>query len=48
VRPISSPVQAHRLQRRRPLRGLLVPMATIFDLLQMSPGLWRLLLSYVG
>ena len=28
--------RAHRLQRRRPLRGLLVSMATIFDLLQMS------------
>ena len=24
----------HRLQRRKPLRGLLVPMATTFDLLQ--------------
>jgi hypothetical protein len=26
--------RAHRLQRRKPLPGLLVPMATIFDLLQ--------------
>src|SRR5262245_11839142 len=26
--------RAHRLQRRRPLRGLLVPMATIYSLLQ--------------
>ena len=26
--------RAHRLQRREPLRGLLMPMATIFDLLQ--------------
>src|SRR5678815_1204035 len=26
--------RAHRLYRRRPLRGLLVPMATNFDLLQ--------------
>ena len=36
--PTSSPsslhCRAYRLQRREPLRGLLVPMATIFALLQ--------------
>ena len=32
--PSSLHFRAHRLQRREPLRGLLVPMATIFALLQ--------------
>jgi hypothetical protein len=32
--PSSLHFRAHRLQRRAPLRGLLVPVATIFDLLQ--------------
>jgi hypothetical protein len=31
---ISSPLQGSSLQRREPLRGLLVPMDTTFDLLQ--------------